>query len=292
MGPRAKAIANPMARPRRNRSNDTGDSEHADAPAMAGACRSPRGARRTPAHHTSRVGRFCSAMRAGSAVSGRLPQSESMAAECAVRVTGVSIGRQAGTSTSPSSPASVTAPLIVVPSRAASVPAATVQASGTETSTGCGREVEQHEDALRTMGPLEGDQAIGLAGGRRDRRHAPRCSAADARRSASSRRWRWSTDAGSPRCVSTLHVPASSTIGSHGSATEKPACGASLVHGIGERSGSRPATSTIRSGGHDRVRQAQLVAVVERRRAPQREQQHGRDRACAAPRRVATRDWS
>ena len=46
-----------------------------------------------------------------------------------------------------------------------------------------------------------------------------------------------------------LKAPASSTIGSQGLDVEIPACGPPRAQGIGERSGSRPATSTIRPGG-------------------------------------------
>ena len=46
-----------------------------------------------------------------------------------------------------------------------------------------------------------------------------------------------------------LSVAASVTNGSHGSPVVKPWPGASGVHGIGARSGSRPSTSTTRSGG-------------------------------------------
>ena len=223
MGPRAKAIANPMASPRRNRSNDTRGSEHADAPAIAGACRSPRGARRAPAHHTSRGGRFCSAMRAGSAVRGRRPQSESMAAECAVRAAGLSIGRQAGPEDEPLVAAERDAvPQLArprarrpSPPRRSRHPAAPPRpGSGVRLSSTRTRSSPWvRSKATRPSGwPAAG--AIGV--------QAPRWSAGDARRSASSRRWRWSIEAGSARCASTLHDPASSTIGSHGSADREP----------------------------------------------------------------------
>ena len=146
------------------------------------------------------------------------------------------------------------------------------------------RQVEEHPDALVAMRPVVRDDARRPAVGRRDRRP---CPAVERGRRASQReepavevehRRR------SACCASTPRDPASSTIGSQGSAA-RTRVRRVAVHGIGDRSGSRPATSTTRSGGTVDVRQAQLVAVVQRRRAAQREQQHRRHARLAGPER-------
>ena len=106
-------------------------------------------------------------------------------------------------------------------------------------------------------------------------------------RSSASRRASDKVERGSTAWRSTHMVSASATSGSHGSPSENPAPGPASDggrHGIGARSGSRPSTSTTRSGRDLGVRQPQLLALVDERRAAQRVQHQERSaRARARP---------
>ena len=83
-------------------------------------------------------------------------------------------------------------------------------------------------------------------------RWPPVCRAGVRSRSSARRRTSASVERGSAAWRSTHRRSASATSGSHGSPVVKPAPGPATdggAHGIGARSGSRPSTSTTRSGG-------------------------------------------
>ena len=155
---------------------------------------------------------------------------------------------------------------------------------------GGGCEVDRGQKAVAAVLAEPGEH-VGPAS---SERCAPVWSAGVAARSAARRRTRLSVEPGSPAWRSTQRRSASATSGSHGSPVREAGARPGRrrrLHGIGARSGSRPSTSTTRSGGIVGVRQPELVALVDERRAAQGVQhQQPRARAPGRGRRVAAGD--